>query len=195
MTPVDSARRLHGDGSRNREVAIRAYGKSDWSAVCVVHDRARPDELAGCCDPRAFVPLAAERSDAESFRRSRKFVACLGEKVVGFVGVDDMYVSWLYVDPDYYRRGIGRLLLRFAVELIGSGAWTICLAENTRARHLYESEGFQVSDAFAAKNAGYPCNCVRLTLAPSTPVASGQRSSLPNKRFSRPASPTGKPER
>jgi len=194
VTPVDSARRLHGDGSRNREVVIRAYGKSDWPAVCVVHDRARPDELAGCCDPRAFVPLAAERSDAESFRRSRKFVACLGEKVVGFVGVDDMYVSWLYVDPDYYRRGIGRLLLRFAVELIGSGAWTICLAENTRARHLYESEGFQVSDAFAADNAGYPCNCVRLTLAPSTPVASGQRSSLPNKRFSRPASPTGKPE-
>jgi ribosomal protein S18 acetylase RimI-like enzyme len=129
------------------------------------------------------VPLAAERSDAESFRRSRKFVASLGEKVVGFVGVDGAYVSWLYVDPDYYGRGIGRRLLRFAVALIGTGAWTICLAANTGARHLYESEGFQVSETFAAANAGYPCDCVRLTRAPSTRVAGSQRSGLPNKRM------------
>src|SRR5262245_53937624 len=175
----------------NREVAIRAYRTGDWPAVCIVHDRARPDELVGSCDSRAFVPLAAERSDAESFRRSRKFVACLGEQVVGFVGVDGTYVSWLYVDPDYYGRGIGRHLLRFAIEIIGTGAWTICLAENSRARHLYESEGFQVSEAFPAENAGYPCNCVRLTLSPSTPVAGSQRSGLPNKRMQ----PTARPAR
>jgi hypothetical protein len=73
--------------------AIRGYRDDDWPAVCVVHDRARPDELSASCDPRAFVPLAKERSDAESFHRSRKFVACLGEKVVGFVGVDDVGIA------------------------------------------------------------------------------------------------------
>lgn len=106
--------------------------------------------MAGSCDPRAFVPLAEERSDADSFRRSRKFVACLGEKIVDFVGVDGTYVSWLYVDPDYYGRGIGRWSLRLAVELIGAGAG-LCVWLKTPG---HEREGFQVSEAFAAENAG-----------------------------------------
>src|SRR5262245_29022443 len=127
------------DGRPNRPIIIRVYRQDDWRAVSIVHDRARPDELSGSCDPRAFVPLAEERSDAESFRRSRTFVACSGEKIVGFVGVDGTYISWLYVDPDYYGRGIGRRLLCLAVEHIGDDAWTVCLAENTRARRLYES--------------------------------------------------------
>lgn len=175
MTPADSAGQAVADGPPNRPITTRAYHKADWQTVCAVHDRARPDELFGSCGPRAFVPLAEERCDAKSFRRSRKFVACLGEQVVGFVGVDDTYVSWLYVDPDYYGRGIGRRLLRLTMDVIGPEAWTVCLAKNTRARHLYESEGFQVSEAFAAKNAGYPCHCVRLTLSSPTAHAHGRR--------------------
>ncbi len=183
MTPSANVRRLGAARPPNREFTIRAYRQDDWVAVCTVHDRARPDELAGSCDPRAFVPLSEERSDAESFRRSRKFVACVGDRVVGFAGVDGTYVSWLYVDPACYGRGIGRHLLRRAIELIGDGAWTLCLAENTTARHLYESEGFRVWETFAAQNAGYPCQCVRLTLATSPGVHNNQRRRLPNKRM------------
>src|SRR5215510_12728994 len=92
-------------------ITMREYRDADWAAVCVVHDRARPDELRGSCDPRAFVPLATDQDDTASFQRSRKFVACVGEQVVGFVGIDGTYLSWLYVDPAYYRQGIGRRLL------------------------------------------------------------------------------------
>lgn len=150
------------------KVTIRAYRDSDWPAVCAIHDRARPDELLGSCDPRAFVPLAADEEDAANFQQSRKFVACLGEQIVGFVGLNGTYVSWLYVDPVYYRQGIGRRLLRFAVALIGPQAWTIALAQNTRARHLYESEGFQVVRTFESNNAAYPCTSVELALSPRT---------------------------
>ncbi len=174
MPMITTPRTVQGgdDQSRNPPVAIRAYRDGDWPAVCRVHDHARPDELSGSCDPRAFVPLAEERSEAESVHRSRKFVACVGEKVVGFVGVDGTYVSWLYVDPDHYGRGIGRRLLRLAVDLIGADAWTVCLAENANARRLYEREGFRVSETFAAANNGYPCTCVRLTLSPPASVNS-----------------------
>ena len=151
------------------QLVVRPYLEADWGAVCAIHDRSRKDELAGSCDPRAFVPLAAEQEDALSFHRSRKFVACLGNPLVGFVGIDGSYVSWLYVDPVYYRQGIGRHLLRMAVRLIGSQAWTIALAGNTRARRLYESEGFEVVRTFEGSNAGYPCACVQLALsAPTT---------------------------
>jgi ribosomal protein S18 acetylase RimI-like enzyme len=146
---------------------LRAYRDDDWPAVCAVHDRARPDELRGSCDPRVFVPLAADAADAASFARSLKFVACVEEQVVGFVGVDGTYLSWLYVDPAWYRRGIGRQLLRLGVQHIGPQAWTVSLAGNVAARTLYESEGFQVVEAFSGDNAGYPCSCVKLALAPA----------------------------
>jgi ribosomal protein S18 acetylase RimI-like enzyme len=150
---------------------IREYRATDWPAVCAVHDRARPDELLGSCDPRAFVPLAQEQADAENFRRSRKFVACVRECVVGFVGIDGTYLSWLYVDPAWYGRGIGRQLLRLGILLIGPGAWTVSLAGNMRARRLYESEGFQVVRSFEGSNAGYPCASVELAIPLSASVS------------------------
>lgn len=148
-------------------LTIRDYSPADWPAVCSVHDRARPDELAGSCDPRAFTPLADDQEDGPSFQRSQKFVAAIGGEIVGFVGIDGTYLSWLYVDPTYYRRGIGRALLRFAVSIIGPHAWTVVLAENVRARRLYESEGFVVVRTSQGSNAGYPCTSLRLALSPS----------------------------
>jgi ribosomal protein S18 acetylase RimI-like enzyme len=153
-------------GLMHLPISIREYCDNDWPMVCAVHDRARPDELRGSCDPRAFVPLAAEQDDTESFQRSRKFVACVGEQVVGFVGIDGTYLSWLYVDPAYYGQGIGRRLLRLGLQLIGPPAWTIVLAGNIRAQRLYESEGFRVVRIYESTNAGYPCACVQLALSP-----------------------------
>ena len=148
------------------EILIREYRDEDWPHVCAIHDRARVDELRGSCDPRAFVPLAADLEDAENFQRSRKFVACLDGQIVGFVGVDGTYLSWLYVDPSLYGKGIGRRLLRYGVALIGPQAWTVTLSGNTRARHLYETEGFEVVRTFQGNNAGYPCMCVELAMKP-----------------------------
>jgi ribosomal protein S18 acetylase RimI-like enzyme len=147
-------------------VTIRDYSPADWLAVCAVHDRARPDELSGSCDPRAFIPLAHDQEDGPSFQRSQKFVATLGDEIVGFVGIDGAYLSWLYVDPSHYRRGIGRALLRFAVSLIGLQAWTVVLAGNVSARRLYESEGFLIVRTSQGSNAGYTCTSLRLALSP-----------------------------
>ena len=170
------------DAHNTDPITIRQYHETDWLAVCAVHDRARPDELRGSCDARAFVPLAEEQADAASFQRSRKFVACEGTSIVGFVGVDDTYVSWLYVDPAYYGRGIGRRLLRLGMRLIGPQVWTMVLASNTRARRLYASEGFQVVRTFASTNAGYPCTCVQLALSPSALCTTGGEGTAPQEQ-------------
>jgi ribosomal protein S18 acetylase RimI-like enzyme len=175
LTINDHEGPMHAEtGSQSTDqLSIRAYRDDDWLAVCAVHDRARPDELLGSCDPGAFVPLAAEQEGTANFQRSRKFVACLGEQIVGFVGVDGTYLSWLYVDPAYYRQGIGRRLLRLGVALIGPQAWTVALVGNMRAQQLYESEGFQVVRTFESTNAGYPCTCAELALSPPTLPTAG----------------------
>lgn len=147
-------------------ISIREYEDSDWEAIRRVHDRARPEELRGSCDPRALVPLSEDTEYEEDFRRSRKLVACEGKRVAGFIGVDSAYISWLYVDPDHYGRGIGRHLLRLGMNLAGPNAFTVTLAGNASALGLYESEGFEVTETFEDENVGYPCTCVRLELNP-----------------------------
>jgi ribosomal protein S18 acetylase RimI-like enzyme len=142
----------------------RAYQDADWPAICRIHDRARPDELKCSCDPRAFIPIEQD-PEVEDLKRSQKFVACDGNKVVGFSAVDEKYVSFLYVDPKYYGQGIGRKLLQMAIDTIGEGAWTIVLDGNHRAIGLYESEGFEETERFKGDNAGYPCTCLRMERA------------------------------
>ncbi len=142
-------------------ITYRDYQDQDWKAICRIHDRARPDELKGSCDPRAFIPIEQDE-EVEDLKRSQKFVACDGDKVVGFVAVDEKYVSFLYVDPAYYGRGIGRNLLQMGVETAGPGAWTIVLHKNHPAIKLYESQGFKEVRRFDSDNAGYPCTCLRM---------------------------------
>lgn len=142
---------------------IRDYdAASDWEAICRIHDRARPLELQGSCDARAFVPLA---EDPESARIAacQMWVATTPDVgIVGFAGVEDRYVAWLYVDPDWHGQGIGRQLLRRALAATGSKAWTIALAGNEPALSLYRSEGFETAHTYDSDNAGYPCTCLRL---------------------------------
>ena len=145
-------------------ITYRAYQNVDWPAICRIHDRARPDELEGSCDPRAFIPIEQD-PEVKDLKRSQKFVACDGDKVVGFSAVDEKYVSFLYVDPEYYGQGIGRKLLQMAVDAIGEKAWTIVLDGNQRAIRLYESEGFKEIERFKGDNAGYPCTCLRMERA------------------------------
>ena len=142
-------------------IKYRDYQDSDWQAICRIHDRARPDELVGSCDPRGFIPIEQDE-EVEDLQRHKKFVACEGDKVVGFVGVDEDYLAWLYIDPDYYGKGIGRELLRMGIREIGEGAWTIVLDGNKKAIALYESEGFQEISRFEGDNNGYPCICLKL---------------------------------
>jgi hypothetical protein len=54
-------------------ITIRDYTEEDWAAICRVHDLARPYELDGSCDPRAFVPLAQDAEYADDIRRSHKW--------------------------------------------------------------------------------------------------------------------------
>lgn len=150
-------------------IRIRPFEAADWDELCSIHDLARPDELRGSCDPAAFVPIE-EDEEVEELRRCTKLVAVDGEDVVGFVGVDDDYIGWLYVAPSHYRRGIGRALLQAGVSLTQGPASTVVLAGNLRAIELYRSEGFRLVRRFESDNAGYPCTCLRMVRDPADDV-------------------------
>jgi len=145
-------------------ITYREYNDTDWQSICQIHDRARPDELKGSCDPRGFIPIEEDK-EVEELKACKKLVACDDETVVGFVGVDDKYLAWLYIDPSHYGKGIGRELLRIGIREIGEGAWTIVLDGNRSAIKLYESEEFKEVRRFTGENNGYPVTCIRMERA------------------------------
>lgn len=142
-------------------ITYREYQDEDWKAICQIHDRARPDELLGSCDPRGFIPIEQDK-EVEELKSCLKFVACENEIVIGFVGVHDKYLAWLYIDPSHYGKGIGRELLKIGLREIGECAWTIVLDGNHKAIKLYESEGFSEVKRFPGENNGYPVTCIKL---------------------------------
>lgn len=146
-----------------RDIAIRAYQDDDWPTTCHIHDLARPLELAGSCDARAFVPLADDPDDLAEFEQAKKLVAIVDGQVCGFVGVEENQIGWLYVHPDHAGQGIGRRLLRQAITTIDGTACVHVLAGNTRALALYESEGFSPIEKFNSRNNGYPCVVMKLS--------------------------------
>ena len=146
---------------KKRNFLVRSYQPADWQSLCQIHNLARPDELVGSCDPRAFVPIENDK-EVEHLKLCQKIVAVSDDRVAGFIGVDDGYIGWLYIHPDFYRQGIGRELLKEGLKLIKEKAWTIALAGNSPAVKLYQSEGFIEVNRYESDNAGYPCTCVRL---------------------------------
>ena len=147
------------------DVLIRDYRPADWDAICRVHDRSRPDELRGSFDARAFIPLALD-PEHEYIAECTMFVAEAGGEVVGFAGIDEPYLAWLYVDPAHYRRGIGRALLRHCLERLDDDAWTQACGNNHAALTLYEQEGFVIESRFTGDNAGYAGPSARLARKP-----------------------------
>jgi len=141
---------------------IRYYQNEDESELHRIHDRARPIELDGSCDPRAFVPLLNDKEDLAEFNAATKFVAVDGQKILGFIGIDNSTVGWLYVDPEEARKGIGRNLLQHALTLIPGQAEVFVLDGNKAAINLYQGEGFIQTEQFKSKNNGYPCTVLKL---------------------------------
>ena len=70
------------------DISTREYEARDWPEVSKIHDLARPIELEGSCDPKAFVRLADDKNDLQEFLNSRKLVACYETRIVGFIGID-----------------------------------------------------------------------------------------------------------
>jgi ribosomal protein S18 acetylase RimI-like enzyme len=148
---------------------IRPYRDSDWSRVCEIHDRARYDELRGSVDPAGWLPLA-EVAEAEGLFKSTIWVYQAEDRVVGFIAAMPTEITWLYVDPDHHRQGIGRKLLRHVLAQRPGKVTLAALGGNTSAIALYESEGFRITSSGPSDLNGdgkYPCVAIVMERVPA----------------------------
>jgi ribosomal protein S18 acetylase RimI-like enzyme len=127
------------------EITIRPYSDADWDAIARIHDAARLDELRDAVGVEAFLTLA-QTAEGEGLFDGELWVAEADGAVAGFVALDDDEVTWLYVDPQRYRQGVGRALLRHALAAAGPRVEVTVLDGNPAALALYRSEGFTVTE-------------------------------------------------
>ena len=143
-------------------IRIRKYAPHDWDAVCAIYDIAKPDELRDSGDLRAIRPLREDEAMQALFHDSAVLVGEVHDEVVAFAGTKGNYVSWLFVHPDYRRRGLGGLLLREVMAPL-RGAVELNVAKNNQpARALYERAGFKTAKEFVGEWNGYECHVARL---------------------------------
>lgn len=75
--------------------------------------------------------------------------------IVGFVSLIGRYIDMLYVHPDYFGKGYGRVLLDIALNEYRAD--TLCVFEqNTRALEMYKKRGFAVERRIEATKDGEP---------------------------------------
>ncbi|KPB59660.1 putative acetyltransferase [Pseudomonas amygdali pv. photiniae] len=89
----------------------------------------------------SFSPSAIERL----MQQRRMFVAVAGEVVVGTASLEGQVVRSVFVDPDWHRRGVGRLLMakleRVALEIdIG----LLIVPSSLTAQEFYKALGFRL---------------------------------------------------
>lgn len=132
---------------------IRPYRESDWDSICHVHDAARVCELSPTVGMEAFLPLVVAAGNEGLFDGNLDVVEADGQ-VVGFAAWVEDELTWLYVHPDHFGKGYGRLLLRHVIGLAGPVLRTEVLEGNRPAEQLYRKEGFVLTQKKSGRLAG-----------------------------------------
>jgi ribosomal protein S18 acetylase RimI-like enzyme len=122
---------------------LRPYRPEDWPCLCQIHDAARRDELASSALAAAFLTLEQTAEGGGLFDGTVIVAEDEGE-VRGFAAFTADELTWLYVDPTQYRKGVGRALLRQAIAGAGATMKVEVLVGNQAALALYLSEGFRI---------------------------------------------------
>jgi ribosomal protein S18 acetylase RimI-like enzyme len=120
---------------------IRPYTDDDWSRVCEIHDAARRDELAAAGLAGAFLTLE-QTAENEGFHEYDILVAEVAGEVRGFAAFSEHELSWLYVEPGWYRKGIGSALVQAALRATGAPLTVEVLDGNEAAIAVYKKAGF-----------------------------------------------------
>ncbi len=132
---------------------IRPYIQADWPRLCAIHDAARLDELRPTVGEAAFLPLE-QAAENEGLFDGRVDVAEVDGVVEGFIAYTDDEITWIYVNPKLYRRGIGRALVRHALAAAGPVVRLEVLEGNEAALRFYLAEGFLVVQRSEGRLAG-----------------------------------------
>ena len=141
---------------------IRNYKKSDWEQVRQIYDLSKPDEMKDIVGPDLIIPLDEDEKMLQYFIESKIWVYENNGHIIGFIGLKENVVSWLFVHPDKRRQGIARKLLTKLINECNHPLKLNMVKSNRAAMSLYLDLGFTVSEEFQGEMYGQKIPAVRL---------------------------------
>lgn len=101
----------------------------------------------------------------DAFREVESLIVASNDNgsLLGFCGVSGQEVEMLFVTPSARGHGIGKRLLRTAIEYFGVRTLDVN-EQNTQARGFYEHEGFEVIGRSETDNMGDPFPILHMKL-------------------------------
>lgn len=97
------------------KMKIRKFKNEDAQQVCNIIRRC-DKEIASKDYPKKIIDLWGKKLTCESIRNKSKnricYVACLNDKVIGYISLDGNEIKKLHVNPKYHRMGIGKKLIQ-----------------------------------------------------------------------------------
>ena len=130
---------------------IRAYEPADWEAVCTIFAQAKPDEFKGVLSKEDIIPMEEDEAILKSFHDSAIYVAEKDNRIVGFAGYHNQFISFLFISPHHYRQHIATRLLEHILPMAGNEVSLLVLKSNLPAINLYRKLGFTIAEEFNGK--------------------------------------------
>ena len=122
---------------------IREYKPTDFDAVTILWRVAREKSLPDFQREKGHFFY----EDQDYFRshvltKNKVWVAGVDERVVAFMAMENDFIDQLYIHPDFWRKGFGARLIKFARVQSPEHVWLYTLQANVNAMAFYEKNGF-----------------------------------------------------
>jgi ribosomal protein S18 acetylase RimI-like enzyme len=125
------------------EYIIREYRADDFDAVTILWRISREKSLPDFqLEKGHFFYEDRGYFQNHVLKENRVWVVEAGKRPIAFMAMHKDFVDQLYIDPEYWRKGIGCTLLNFAREQSPEHVWLYTLQINVNARAFYEKNGF-----------------------------------------------------
>ncbi len=146
---------------KDLDIAIRAYEAADLEKLSAIWFEAS-------LTAHAFIGEASLREQRALIEtvylpRAETWVAVRGGEPAGFISLIEDFIGGLFVCPRRQGGGIGRRLVRHAVQLKGSLRLEVYTA-NTQALAFYRSLGFEELSRRPSDDQGLPFENAQLLL-------------------------------
>ena len=125
------------------DLVIREYKPDDFDAVTILWRVAREKSVPEFQREKGhFFYEDQEYFQNKILERNLVWVAEMIRHPVAFMAMENDFIDQLYVHPDNWRQGVGKMLLDFAKERFPGHLWLYTLQVNVTARAFYEKNGF-----------------------------------------------------
>lgn len=142
---------------------IRRFKDSDFEQIEEIYNLSKADEFAYEDFQVEIVPLSLDPNMLSLLKRSTLYVY-ENDSILGFIGYEGGFITWLFVHPNSRGKGIGEALLEYLILQIGGSLSLTVARSNKVAMNLYSKFGFSVEKEFTGNYQGNPIAVCKLEL-------------------------------